>query len=141
MRKFLITAAVAAATVATAAPAVAQYRGNDQYRSHDQHRGNDHNRGRWGQNDNRGYNRQAVVQLQRELAQVENRIERAAQRRAISGREYQSLRREARNIRERLNRASRNGLNQREVNELRMRIDRLQARVRIERRDNDGRRW
>lgn len=135
MRKFLITAAIAAATVATAAPAVAQYRGHDQHRSHDQHRGG------WGQNDNRGYNRQAVVQLQRELAQVENRIERAAQRRTISQREYQSLRREAQNIRQRLHNASRNGLNQREVNELRMRINRLEQRVRVERRDNDGRRW
>ncbi len=129
MRKFLITAAVAAATVATAAPAAAQYRGND------------HNRGGWSQNDHRGYNRQAVGQLHRDLAQVENRIERAAQRRAISVREYQSLRREAQNIRERLNRASRNGLNQREVNELRSRIDRLEQRVRVERRDRDGRRW
>ena len=129
MRKFLITAAVAAATVATAAPAAAQYRGND------------HNRGGWSQNDHRGYNRQAVVQLQRDLAQIENRIDRAAQRRTISVREYQSLRREAQNIRERLNRASRNGLSGREVGELRSRINRLEVRLRAERRDNDGRRW
>lgn len=140
MRKFLITAAVAAATVATAAPATAQYRGNDQYRGHDQHRGNDHQRG-WGQNDYRGYNRQAIVQLRRELAQVENRIERAAQRRAISGREYQGLRREAQNIRERLHRASRDRISDREYANLSARIDRLEQRVRFERRDRDGRRW
>jgi Spy/CpxP family protein refolding chaperone len=127
MRKFLITAAVAAATVATAAPAAAQYRGDD-------------NRGGWNQNDRRG-DRQAVNQLLRELAQVETRIERAGQRRTISQREYHSLRREAANIRQRLNRASRNGLNRSEVSELRQRINRLEQRVRIERRDNDGRRW
>jgi len=129
MRKYLITAAVAAATVVTAAPAAAQYRGND------------HNRGGWSQNDHRGYNRQAVGQLHRDLAQLESRIDRAAQRRAISVREYQNLRKEAQKIRERLNRASRDGLNNREVNDLRSRINRLEVRLRAERRDNDGRRW
>jgi septal ring factor EnvC (AmiA/AmiB activator) len=127
MRKFLITAAIAAATVAAASPAAAQYRGDD-------------NRGGWNQNDRRG-DRQAVNQLRRDLAQVETRIERAAQRRTISQREYQSLRRDAANIRQRLDRASRNGLNRSEVSELRQRINRLEQRVRIERRDNDGRRW
>jgi hypothetical protein len=133
MRKFLISAAVtAAAATMVAAPASAQHRGHD--------------RGGWDQRDNRGYgqhnaNRQAVNQLMRDLDRAESQIQRGVQRGNISQREAQSLRREAANIRQRLQRASRNGLSRGEVNELRMRIDRLEQRVRYERRDRDGRRW
>jgi hypothetical protein len=136
MRKILISAAVtAAAATLVAAPASAQYRGQD--------------RGGWDQRDHRddrGYgnnnaNRQAVNQLMRDLDRAESQIQRGVQRGNISQREAQGLRREAANIRQRLQRASRNGLSRGEVNELRMRIDRLEQRVRYERRDRDGRRW
>ena len=126
MRKFLVSAAVAAATLA-AVPAAAQYRDHDR-----------NDRSGWN---HRGPDRHAVNQLLRDLNQVENRIDRLAQRRAISQREALSLRREANRIENRLNRAGRNGLSGREFAELRVQVNRLEQRVRIERRDRDGRRW
>lgn len=137
MRKFLISAAAAAAaTLAVATPAAAPYgqRGG----GYDQRGGYDH------RDDQRGYgygDRQAVNQLMRDLDRVEMQIQRGLQRGNISQREAQGLRREASNIRQRLQRAGRNGLDRREVFELRQRIDRLEQRVRIERRDRDNRRW
>ena len=55
-------------------------------------------------------------------------------------REAIGLRREANQIRVRLNRAARNGISGREFAELRVQVNRLEQRVRIERRDRDGRR-
>ena len=136
MRKLLVSVAVAAATLA-AVPAAAQHRDND--------------RGRWDQRDDRrwddrrgydhrGPDRRAVQQLLRELDQVENRIQRSAQRRIISPREAFSLRREASQIRQRLHRSGRNGLTGREFAQLRVQVNRLEQRLRHERRDRDGRR-
>ena len=141
MRTFLISAATAAAALTMlAAPASAQYRGQDRggwdQRDHRDHRGYGDDRG-YGRGD-----RQAVNQLLRDLDRVEQRIQRATQRGgSLSQREAFSLRREAQNIRERLYRAQRNGLSGREYQELRQRIDRLEQRVRYERHDRDGRRW
>ena len=126
MRKFLISAAVAAATLGIAAPAAAQYgQGRYEQRNHNQH----------------NVNHQAVNQLLRDLDRAEAQIQRGIQRGNISQREAQGLRREAANIRQRLHRATRNGLSQREFAELRQRINHLEQRVRIERRDRDNRRW
>ena len=124
MRKFLISIALVS-TALTAAPAVAQHRG-------------DHGRPGWHQP---GPNRNAVNQLLRDLNRVEQRIQRSAQRRIISQREALSLRREANQIRNRLHRSGRNGLTGREFADLRVRVNRLEQRLRVERRDNDGRRW
>ena len=136
MRKFLISAAVAAAaTMSIAGPAAAQ-RGYDQRGGYD-HR-DDNRRGNWNQNN---VNRQAVNQLLRDLDRAENQIQRGIQRGNISQREAQGLRREAANIRQRLHRASRNGISHREFAELRQRVNHLEQRVRIERRDRDNRRW
>ena len=131
MRKILISAAAAAAVALSASPAAAQSRNHDRYEQHD--------RG-WG-NHQRGPNRQAVNQLLRDLDRVESRIDRSFQRRAISAREAQSLRREAANVRQRVLRASRDGLSHREFANLRERVNRLEHRLREERRDRDGRRW
>lgn len=121
MRKFLISMALASATVAgtVAVPAVAQPA-----------RGWHHN----------GPTRAQVNNLLRDLNQAENRIERSRDRGFLSGREAVSLRREANQIRGRLNVASRNGINNREFAELRSRVNRLEQLVRWERRDRDGRR-
>ena len=120
MRKFLVSVALATAAL-SAVPAAAQY----------------HDRGGW---DHRGPDHRAVTQLLRELDRVENRIERSARRAIISPREAFSLRRQANQIRNRLHRSGRNGLSGREYASLRVQVNRLEQRVREERRDRDGRR-
>jgi hypothetical protein len=128
MRKFLISVALVS-TALTAAPALAQDYG---------HRG-DH-RGAWNRG---GPDRGQVNNLLQDLNRVENRIA-VAQRRnrdGISRREAAGLRREAQQIRFRLNQAFRGGINNREFAELRMRVNRLEQRVRFERNDRDNRRF
>jgi hypothetical protein len=135
MRKLLVSVAVATATLA-AVPAAAQYRGDDRQWDRRDDRWED--RDRW---DNRGPDRRAVQQLLIRLDQVGQRIDRSARRGVISSREAFGLRREANQIRNRLHRAGRNGLSGREFAELRVQVNRLEQRLRIERRDRDGRRF
>jgi hypothetical protein len=125
MRKFLISLALTSAALG-AVPAAAQYRQDHQ--------------GRPGWQDN-GWERMRprVEALQRELGQVEQRIQFSLQRRAISPREAYSMRREANDVRVSINRRGRNGISEREFVNLQARVDRLQARLRMERRDNDRR--
>lgn len=125
MRKLLISVAMATATIAAAVPAAAQ----DYAQRGD--RGGDRgwNRG--------GPGRQAVNELLRDLSRAEAMIDRA---RGISRREAMGLRNEARQIRFSLNLALRNGINGREFASLRVRVNRLEARVRHERNDRDNRR-
>lgn len=131
MRKLIFSVAIATATLA-AVPAAAQ---SFQHASFDQ-RGD---RGGWHRG---GPTRAQVNELLRDLNQAENRIDRAARQRrdGISPREAIGLRREANQIRVRLNIAARNGISGREFGELRSRVNRLEQRVRSERRDNDNRR-
>ncbi len=130
MRKLLLSVALATATLA-AVPAAAQHGQNDRH---------------WNQNDRRdGYNhrgpsRQAVSQLVRQLAQVDNRIDRSARRGVISRREAIALNRQTNQIRNQLQRSGRNGLSGREFGALQVQVNRLEQRLRSERRDNDGRR-
>ncbi len=119
MRKLLVSVAIATATIA-AVPAAAQY----------QPAGWSHQR----------QTPRAINQLDRQLDQLEHRIQRAAQRRTISYREAASLRRDAMQIRNRLHRASRHGINRREFAQLQTQVNRLEQRIRHERRDRDGRR-
>ena len=60
----------------------------------------------------------------------------------VSGacREALGLRRQASQVRFQLNRSGRNGLSGREFAALQVQVNRLEQRVRIERRDRDGRR-
>ena len=118
MRKFLLSAALATATIATAIPATAMAQPGYGWQ-----------RG--------GPTRPQVINLLRDLNQAEARISR---NRGISPREAVSLRREAQQIRLRLNIAQRNGINQREFFDLRARVNRLEQRVRMEARDHDNRR-
>lgn len=137
MRKFLISAALVA-TAITAAPAVAQHaqgHGYDQRGDRYDQRGD--NRGGWNRG---GPSRQAINELLRDLNRAEQGIERSVQRRIISRREANGLRREANMIRNQLNRAARNGIGGREFASLRVQVNRLEMRLRIERRDRDGRR-
>jgi len=126
MRKFLISAALVS-TVLTAAPAMAQYQG----------------RPGTAQGWNRGGpDRGQVNNLLQDLNRAERQID-VAQRRGrdgISPREAAGLRREAQQIRLRLNQAFRGGINNREFAELRLRVNRLEQRVRFERHDRDNRR-
>ena len=124
MRKFLISVALVS-TALTAAPALAQDYGRHGY---------DH-RADW----NRGPARPAVNNLLRQLDQVDLRIQRSLQRRVLSPREAFSLRREANDIRVRVNVRGRDGLSGREFAQLQIRVNRLEQRLMDERRDNDRR--
>jgi hypothetical protein len=118
MRKLLISAALATATIATAVPTAAMAQPGYGWQ-----------RG--------GPTRAQVVDLLRDLNRAEQRIDRAP---GISRREAAGLHREANQIRFQLNRAQRNGINQREFFALRGQVNRLEQRVRIENRDRDNRR-
>ena len=141
MRKFLISIALVS-TALTAVPAMAQdygrpgsdRRDDRRYDQRDDHRGDRDHRGNWNRH---GPSRHAINELLRDLNRAEGMIERSVQRRIISRREAISLRREANQIRMRLNFALRGGLSGREFGELRFRVNRLEQRVRIERRDRD----
>lgn len=111
MRKFLVSVALVTAT-AVAVPASAQ-------------RG-DHDRHGWSQ----PAPRNAERQIQRDLDRLEERIDRAQDRRRIHPREAVQLRREAAQIRQSFWRDSRRGLSQRQYVQLRERIDRLEQRLR-----------
>jgi Spy/CpxP family protein refolding chaperone len=124
MRKLLISAALATATITAAVPAAAMAQP-------------------YGWQNRHGVDRGQISNLIRDLNVAEARINRAVgQRRdGISFREATGLRREAQNIRLRLNLAMRNGINQREFFDLRTRVNRLEARVRLERNDRYNRRF
>ena len=124
MRKLLVSVAIATATIAAAAApaaAEAQAHGRSPYRPE-------------------GPARHQINDLLRDLGRAEARIDRAP---GISRREAFSLRREAREIRVRLNWALRNDgrIGNREFVGLRSRVNHLQARVRFERHDRDNRRY
>ena len=119
MRKLLISAALATATVAAALPTAATAQPG------------------YGWQGRRGIDRAQIGDLFRDLNRVEQRIDRAP---GISRREAFGLRREAEQIRFRLRLAMRNGIDRREFFRLRAQVDRLQMRVRMENRDYDNRR-
>jgi hypothetical protein len=132
MRKLLISAAMATATIAAAVPTVAMA----QPGAYQGHRPSQAQQGYGWQRG--GPTRAQVIDLLRDLNRAEQRIDRAP---GISRREAASLHREANQIRFQLNRAQRNGINAREFNVLRGQVNRLQLRVRIENRDRDNRRF
>jgi hypothetical protein len=119
MRKLLISAALATATITAAVPTVAMAQPGYGWQ-----------RG--------GPTRAMVVNLLRDLSRAEQRIDRAP---GISRREAMGLRNQARQIRFQLNRAQRNGINAREFAVLRGQVNRLEQRVRMENRDRDRRRY
>lgn len=85
---------------------------------------------------------QPVVQrqIQSDIDQLQNQIQRAQQRRTISAREAVGLRRDAVNVQRLYNGYVRNGLTRAEVTTLQAQVNRVHARLRLEKRDWDGRR-
>jgi hypothetical protein len=121
MRKILIAAALVSSAL-TAAPALAQP-------------GYGHGGPGWVEM------RPRVDALLRDLDQVDRRIQFAVQRRAVSFREAQGLRAESGRLRFAIVRAGRNGISERELVNLRSRVDGLQMRLRAERFDRNDRRF
>lgn len=131
MRKILVSLAAASAVLVAAAPATAATAAQ---------RGYGQNHG-YGQNYGYPGDRGLINRFEQQIRQAEQRIERSAQRRAISGSEYQALRRHAAELRQRLYRFARNGLSRGEVQDISDRIDNLRDRIRDERRDGRRGGW
>lgn len=131
MRK-LIVSALMASTFAIAAPASAQYQqpygDNGNYRS--QNYGN-------YPSQNYGYQQQGR-QLQQQIYQLRERIQRVSQRGAVSRNEAIRLQRELYQIERRYNQFARNGISRKEEYDLRSRIQNLRQQIREDRRDGRG---
>ena len=113
MRKLIISAVMAAAAIAGTAPASAQS---------------------WRLQPN------VQRQIQTDINQLNRQIDRAVQRRAVSRREATGLRRQALSRQRLYNNYRRNGLDRFEVARLESQVNQLHHRLRLERRDWDGRR-
>jgi hypothetical protein len=124
----LVIPAIMASTVALAAPAAAQYRGDyPDSRSYDsRYYGGRYSDGR---------------EIRAQIDHMIDRIHRAENRDMISKREEDRLMREARHIQRLYHRYRANGLNGREAHELQRRIHHLRQQFRFERQDGrrDGR--
>ncbi len=79
-------------------------------------------------------------QIERQVNQIENRIQRAADRKIISRREATQLLSQANGIDRLADRYARDGISNREQRDLQTRIAQLEQKLRWERRDRDGRR-
>ncbi len=125
--KKMMSALVAVSALAVAVPAAAQSYGGAYPR---------------GPAVERGYGYGHGGNLSRQIEQLDNRVDRAFHNRRISRVEHRSLKAQVQELR-RLNRIYlRDGrMTRAERNNLDRRIDRVEARLRYERRDRDGRRW
>jgi len=121
MRKFLISAALAASTFVAAAPAAAQY-----YPQQPQGYG-------YGYNNNYGQ----VRRLQVRIDQLQRQISQFDRRNILSEREAARLRGDSRQLEQRLRYSARNGLNGREGYEIEHGIQRLEYRIQREARDGN----
>lgn len=88
-----------------------------------------------------GYGFQPAREIRRDISQLHNRIQLAQRRGTISPREAVGLRRDVNRLEVQFSRFSRNGLDRREIGQLRAGINRVEARLRMERRDRDRRRY
>ena len=79
-------------------------------------------------------------EIQNDISQLDRQISRATERRLVSRNDAKQLRREASTLQRTFNRASRDGLDRREVQQLENQVNRLHARLRLERRDWAGHR-
>lgn len=141
MRKVLISAILAASTLAIAAPAAAQWTvaygnqyggqyGNQYAGQYGSPYGN-----AYGYNNNRGQ----VRVLQVRLNQLERQISQLDRRNILSDREANRLRYQANMIERQLRAASYNGLNGYEARDIQVRIARLEQNIRYQ--ANDGNRY
>jgi len=122
MRKFLISAALMASTVAVAAPASAQW-----YPPQPQGYA-------YGYNNNYGQ----VRRLQVRIDQIQRQIRQLDRRNVLSNREARRLNDEARSLEYRLRQLGYNGLNGRERYDIERRIARLEQHVYREARDGNN---
>ena len=147
MRKFLIAAAVATSALAAAAPAAAQYYPAPapySYGYQQPNYGYGYQRPNYGYQQPYGYrdNHYGLARAySQHVDQLRNRIERLDRRDRISGREAQSLRREAAYLRDFVIRARNNGFDWRERQLIETRLARLEQRIQYERRDGNDRRY
>ena len=125
MRKFLISAALAASTFVAAAPAAAQW-----YPQQPQGYGYGYNN--YGQN-----NYGQVRRLDARIDYLQRHIDNLDRRNILSEREAHSLRAESRDLERRLHYAGRNGLSGWEAQDIERRIGRLEYRVQREARDGN----
>ena len=129
MRKFLISAALMASTVAVAAPAAAQwYPQQPAYGYGQQPYGNAYGYNNYGQ----------VRRLQVRIDQLQRQIVQLDRRNILSNREASRLRNESRSLEQRLRYAARNGLNGREGYDIERGIQRLEYRIQREARDGNN---
>jgi len=122
MRKFLISAALMASTVAIAAPASAQW-----YPQQPQGYAYGYN-----------YNYGQVRRLQVRIDQIQRQIVQLDRRNILSNGEARNLRNESRSLEQRLRYVGRNGLSGREAYDIERRIQRLEYRVQRDARDGHG---
>ena len=120
MRKFLVSAALAASTLVASAPAAAQW-----YPPQPQGYGYGY--------DNYGQ----VRRLQYRVDQLQKQINRLDSRNILSNREAKRLREESRGVERRLRAASYNGLSGWESNDIENRVRRLEVRIQREARDGN----
>jgi len=116
MRKFIISAALAASTLVAAAPAAAQWYPPQ---------GNAYGYNNYGQ----------VRRLDARIDAIQRQIDHLDRRNILSNREASRLRGESRDVENRLQRVARNGFTNWERNDIENRIQRLEVRVQREARD------
>ena len=117
MRKFIISAALAASTLVAAAPAAAQW----------QPQGNAYGYNNYGQ----------VRRLDARIDAIQAQINHLDRRNILSNREAGRLRGESRDVENRLHRVARNGFTGWERKDIENRIQRLEVRVQREARDGN----
>jgi opacity protein-like surface antigen len=118
MRKFLVTAALAASTLVAAAPAAAQWYPPQ---------GNAYGYNNYGQ----------VRRLDARIDAIQTQINHLDRRNILSNREAGRLRNESRDVENRLHRVARNGFSGWERNDIENRIQRLEVRIQREARDGN----
>jgi len=118
MRKFLVTAALAASTLVAAAPAAAQWYPPQ---------GNAYGYNNYGQ----------VRRLDARIDAIQTQINHLDRRNILSNREAGRLRNESRDVENRLHRVARNGFTGWERNDIENRIQRLEVRIQREARDGN----
>ncbi len=131
MRKYLISAAVAATALAAAVPAAAQYAPTypPYAGSYGSPYGNAYGYNNYGQ----------VRTLQARIDQLQREIRRLDQRNILSDREAARLFNDSRAVEHRLRETARNGLSNSERHAVEVRIARLEQQIQREARD--GNRW
>ena len=125
MRKFIISAALAASTLVAAAPAAAQ--GYPQGNAYGYPQGNAYGYNNYGQ----------VRRLDARIDNIQRQIDHLDRRNVLSNREAGRLRNESRDVENRLQRVARNGFTNWERNDIENRVQRLEVRVQREARDRN----